>query len=170
MKTVRLILLMLTLCVTTVNAQRRLVVADVETDAVIAGANVEGSGYYTTSDSTGCFVVPDSCRTLVFSHVNYESRIVNVDEVRDTVFLISKLLNLKEVVVFGKVRYEDDGLDGLRKSLKLQRTEAQLMASDPSKPAGISLSLLSKLLPKKWRSSYRKEQRRKHHEEVLREY
>ena len=27
-----------------------------------------------------------------FSHVNYESRIINLEEVRDTVFLISKLL------------------------------------------------------------------------------
>ena len=170
MKTTRLILLLLTLCAATATAQRRLVVADVETDGIIAGANVEGNGYYAVSDSMGHFTAPDSCRTLVFSHVNYESRIVNLEEVRDTVFLISKLLNLKEVVVFGKVRYEEDGLDELRRSLRLQRKEAQLMANDPGKPASIPLGLLSKLLPKKWRSGYRKEQRQKHHEDVLREY
>ena len=41
---------------------------------------------------------------MVFSHVNYESRIINMEEVRDTVYLISKLLNVKEVVVFGKAK------------------------------------------------------------------
>ena len=170
MKTVRLILLLLILGVATASAQRRLVVADVETNEVIAKANVEGSNFHAVTDSTGCFLAPDSCHSLVFSHVNYESRIVNIEEVRDTVFLISKLLSLQEVVVFGKVRYEDDGLDELRKSLHLQRSEAQLAAADPSKAASIPIGMLAKLLPKKWRPGYKKEQRKKLHEEILRDY
>ena len=115
-------------------------------------------------------MAPDSCRTLLFSHVNYESRMVNMQEVAgDTIFIISKLLNLKEVVVFGKLQYEDDGLDELRKSLRMQRTEAQLVAADPSK-ASLPLGLLTKLLPKKWRPGYKSEQRRRRHEEILRNY
>ncbi|MCR5158169.1 MAG: carboxypeptidase-like regulatory domain-containing protein [Prevotella sp.] len=152
-------------------SQRQLTVADVETLLPVAGVSVQGKDRTTQTDSLGRFALPDSSRTLVFSHVNYESRIVNMDEVAsDTVFIISKLLSVKEVVVFGKVHYEDDGLDELRKSLRIKRTEAQLLASDPSKPAGIPLGLLGKLIPKKWRSSYKKEQRKKRHEEILREY
>ena len=164
------IILLLSLGMNTALSQRRLVVADVETLLPVAGVSVQGKGGVAYTDSTGHFMLPDSSRTMVFSHVNYESRIVNLEEVRDTVFIISKLLSLKEVVVFGKVHYEDDGLDELRRRLHIQRTESQLLAADPSKPASLPIALLAKLLPKKWRSSFRKEQRRKHHDDVLREY
>ena len=82
-------------------AQRRLVVVDVETLMPVAGANVSSKDGNLTTDSLGFFSVSDSCKTLSFSHVNYESRLVNLKEVRDTIFLISKLLNIKEVIVFG---------------------------------------------------------------------
>ena len=104
-------------------SQRQLTVADVETLLPVAGVSVQGKDRTTQTDSLGRFALPDSSRTLVFSHVNYESRIVNMDEVAsDTVFIISKLLSVKEVVVFGKVHYEDDGLDELRKSLRIKRS------------------------------------------------
>lgn len=170
MKRLRLLLLLLLAAVTTAQAQRQLVVADIETGEIVARANVEGTNFHAVTDSAGCFSAPDSCRTLLFSHVNYESRMVNMQEVAgDTIFIISKLLNLKEVVVFGKLQYEDDGLDDLRKSLRMQRTEAQLAAADPSK-ASLPLGLLAKLLPKKWRPGYKSEQRRRRHEEILRNY
>ena len=166
-----LIILFLTMGTVSAFSQKRLVVADVETLLPVAGVSVQGKGQAVVTDSAGRFAVPDSSRTLLFSHVNYESRIVNLDDVAaDTVFIISKLLNLKEVVVFGKVHYENDGLDELRRNLRIQRTEAQLLANDPNKPATVPLSLLSRLLPKKWRASYKREQRRKRHEDLLREY
>ena len=170
MKTMLLVILFLIMGLPAAFGQRRLLVADVETLAPVAGVSVQGKEHAVTTDSLGFFSVPDSSRTLVFSHVNYESRIVNIDEVRDTVFIISKLLGLKEVVVFGKALYEEDGLDELRKSLRIARSEAQLLASDPSQPASLPLSLLAKLLPKKWRPGYKKEQRRKRHEDILRAY
>ena len=73
-------------------AQRRLVVVDVETLIPVVGANVISKDGNCTTDSLGYFSVSDSCKTLSFSHVNYESRLVNLNEVRDTVFMISKLL------------------------------------------------------------------------------
>ena len=171
MKTKLLIILFLSMGVSAAFAQRQLVVADIETLNPVAGTSVQGKEHVVITDSLGRFFVPDSSRTLVFSHVNYESRIVNMDDLAgDTVYIISKLLNLKEVVVFGKAHYEEDGLDELRKSLHIQRTEAQLLAADPSKPATIPLGMLAKLLPKKWRPGYKKEQRRKRHEDILREY
>lgn len=95
-------LTLLLLSVQQIIAQKQLTVVDVETLIPINGANVLGKGFIVQTDSTGRIMVPDSCRSLSFSHVNYESRLLNIEEVRDTVFLISKLLNLKEVVVFGQ--------------------------------------------------------------------
>ena len=88
-------------------AQRRLVVVDVETLIPVAGANVVSREGTVTTDSLGHVSVSDSCKSLSLSHVNYESRLINLNEVRDTVFMISKLLNLKEVVVFGHGKKRD---------------------------------------------------------------
>lgn len=149
------------------SAQRRLTVADVETLVPIGGVNVVGSHFTTVSDSTGSFTAPDSTVTLAFSHVNYESRLINLTEVRDTVYLISKLLNLKEVYVFGKGK-GDDQLKELRKRLRIDKTEKQLMAADPSQGFNI-LPLITQLLPKKWRQSA-KARRRQQLKEILEEY
>ena len=96
-----LLLLLITAVVSQAFAQRRLVVVDVETLVPVIGANVVNADGNTTTDSLGYFSVSDSCRSLAFSHVNYEPRMINLTEVRDTVYLISKLLNVREVVVFG---------------------------------------------------------------------
>ena len=97
-----LLLLLITAVVSQAFAQRRLVVVDVETLVPVIGANVVSADGNTTTDSLGYFSVSDSCRSLAFSHVNYEPRMINLTEVRDTVYLISKLLNVREVVVFGQ--------------------------------------------------------------------
>ena len=94
--------LLVALCVA-LHAQRRLTVVDVETRVPIRGVNVTSRTQRAdTTDWQGVIIVPDTCRTLSFSHVKYESRILNLSEVKDTVFLISKLMGLNEVVVFGK--------------------------------------------------------------------
>ena len=71
------------------HAQRRLVVVDVETLQPVVGANVISKDGSATTDSLGYVSVNDSCKSLSFSHVNYESRLVNLKELNDTVFLIS---------------------------------------------------------------------------------
>jgi hypothetical protein len=83
--------------------------------------------------------------------------------------LISKLLGVKEVVVFGKGKL-DDRLEDLNKNLRRQIKEAQLLANDPNKPASLPLGLLAKLLPKKWRPGYKDAQRKKRHDDILRSY
>ena len=99
MKMMRFTLLLLFMSVVTqAFAQRRLVVVDVETLIPVVGANVVSKDGNTTTDSLGYFSVSDSCHSLAFSHVNYEPRMINLTEVRDTVYLISKLLNVREVV------------------------------------------------------------------------
>lgn len=148
------------------SAQRQLRVVDVETLFPVAGANVVSKNRTAQTDSMGCIVVSDSCRTLVFSHVNYESRMLNLEEVRDTVFLISKLLNLKEVVVFGQKK-RDDKLKDLKNQLGLSPTDAQLIAASNS---GMNLfGLIGKLIPKKWRKS-KKESRRERLKRIIEEY
>ena len=168
MKTMRRILLMLLMAaVTHAFAQRRLVVVDVETLIPVAGANVVTSDGNTTTDSLGYFSVSDSCRTMAFSHVNYEPRMIHLEEVRDTVFLISKLLNIREVVVFGHGPHYVLP-EALKKQLRMSKIEAQLAAADPSS-GGNLLALVGRFLPKKWRTS-KKERRLKQWKQVLDDY
>ena len=150
MKATRIYLLLAVfLCSVAASAQRRLVVVDVETLVHVDGANVVGDNFSAQTDTLGCVVVPDSCRSLLFSHINYESRVVKLEEVRDTVFLISKLLNLKEVVVFGKTPHVED-YSRLQKRLGLSTTDLQLAAAKSN--GGINLlGLIGSLVPKSWR-------------------
>ena len=148
-------------------AQRRLVVVDVETLIPVAGANVVSREGTVTTDSLGHVSVSDSCKSLSLSHVNYESRLINLNEVRDTVFMISKLLNLKEVVVFGHGKKRD--YSELQRRLGLDRVEAQLAAA--GSPGMDHVALFNTLfVPKKWRASYRKKQRMKRLREILDSY
>lgn len=166
MPRVRLFLLLLMAGAIQGFAQRRLVVVDVETMIPVVGANVISKDGNCTTDSLGYFSVSDSCKTLSFSHVNYESRLVNLNEVRDTVFLISKLLNIKEVVVFGHGQRQELP-DALKKQLEVDKKDAQLAAIDPS--SGNLLSLIGYLIPKKWRKN-KKEARRKRLKQILENY
>ena len=167
MKMIRGILLLFLMAVATqVFSQRKLVVVDVETLIPVVGANVVSKDGTTTTDSLGYFSVSDSCRSLAFSHVNYEPRMINLTEVRDTVYLISKLLNVREVVVFGHGPH-DVLPEALKKQLKINKTEAALAAADPS--AVNLLPLLARLIPKKWRRN-KKEERLKRLKQILEDY
>ena len=163
----RILWLFLMAVVTQVFAQRRFVVVDVETLIPVTGANVVTSDGNTTTDSLGYFSVSDSCRTMAFSHVNYEPRMIRLEEVRDTVFLISKLLNIREVVVFGHGPH-DVLPEALKKQLKINKTEAELVSIDPSS-GGNLLPLLARLIPKKWRRN-KKEEQMKQLKRILEEY
>ena len=148
-----------------VAAQKKMVVVDIETLIPIGGVNVTGNNGSFTTDSLGWFAVPDSAKSLAFSHVNYESRLINMEEVCDTVFLISKLLNIKEVVVFGHAQYRDD-MKALKKQLRMNKVEAQLMAANPS--GGNLLALFEYIIPKSWRS--KKETKRERLKRILDAY
>ena len=166
-----LFLTLMVLCSTGLSAQRQLTVVDVETLVPVIGANVVGKyGSYVT-DSLGMVSVSDSSMTLTFSHVNYDGRIINLSEVRDTVFLISKLLNLKEVVVFCVNKSKRPDFSELNNGLKLNKVEAQLAAADLSKGTSIDLGkVVNFILPKKWRPGYKKAQRKKRLKEILDDY
>jgi hypothetical protein len=161
-----LLLLLITAVVSQAFAQRRLVVVDVETLVPVIGANVVSADGNTTTDSLGYFSVSDSCRSLAFSHVNYEPRMINLTEVRDTVYLISKLLNVREVVVFGHGPH-DVLPEALKKQLKINKTEAELAAANPG--GANLLPLLARLIPKKWRKN-KKEERMKRLRQILEDY
>lgn len=146
-----------------VHAQRRLTVVDVETRVPIRGVNVTSRTQRAdTTDWQGVIIVPDTCRTLSFSHVKYESRILNLNEVRDTVFLISKLMGLNEVVVIGKGK-DDDKLKELKRQLILDPKEAQLIAADPSQGFDV-LGLIQSIFKK------RKERKQERYRRMLEEY
>lgn len=152
-------------------SQRHLVVVDVETLIPVSGANVVSREGTSVTDSLGHVLVSDSCQSLSFSHVNYESRIINLAELRDTVFMISKLLNVKEVVVFGHGPQEEIS-DDLKKKLKMDAIDAQLAAANPNSGINV-LAILKMLIPKKWLASLRKnskEERLKRLQKMLDEY
>lgn len=145
------------------HAQRRLTVVDVETRVPIRGVNVTSRTQRAdTTDWQGVIIVPDTCRTLSFSHVKYESRILNLSEVRDTVFLISKLMGLNEVVVIGKGK-DEDKLKELKRQLILDPKEAQLIAADPSQGFDV-LGLIQSIFKK------RKERKQERYRRMLEEY
>lgn len=167
MKNLRSHLLLIALvCCMGCLGQRRLAVIDFETLMPVGGANAAGNGFVCLADSLGFVSVPDSCRSLLFSHVNYESRLVNLDEVRDTVFLLSKLLSVKEVVVFGKTPVVEDYKE-LQNHMRLSKTELQ-MASIQSANGNL-FGLLKYLIPKKWRKSP-KQKRKELRKKILEEY
>ena len=145
-------------------SQRHLVVVDVETLVPVAGANVVSREGTRVTDSLGHVLVSDSCQSLSFTHVNYESRIINVTELhRDTVYMISKLLNIKEVVVFGKGPLKElpPGLN-----LKMNPIDAQLSAANPN--SGVQVfEILKMLIPKKWRENLQRKLRKNSKEERL---
>ena len=152
-------------------SQRRLVVVDVETLIPVAGANVVSREGTSVTDSLGYVLVSDSCKSLSFSHVNYESRIINLTELRDTVFMISKLLNIKEVVVFGHGPQEEIS-DDLKKKLRMDPIDAQLAVANPNSGINV-LAILKMLIPKKWLARLRKnskEERLKRLKKMLDEY
>ena len=170
--------MLLLLAVLSINgfAQRRLTVVDVETLIPVVGANVVSREGTNVTDSLGLVVVSDSCQSLSFTHVNYESRIINVTELRrDTVYMISKLLNIKEVVVFGHGPEEKLSFN-IKEELKRKSVDAQLAAANPN--SGIQVfEILKMLIPKKWRESLRnklrkntKEERLKRLQQMLDEY
>ena len=147
-------------------AQRKLVVVDIETLQPVVGANVVSKDGTTITDSLGYVSIADSCKSLSFSHVNYESRLVNLKELNDTVYLISKLLNIKEVVVFGHGPH-DVLPESLKKQIRMNKKEAQLAAIDPGSVN--LLPFITYLIPKKWRVSA-KEKRRRRMKEILDNY
>ncbi len=169
---IRTILLASTLlCSLMASSQRRLTVVDVETLFPIGGANVVGKGVTTQTDSLGHVTVTDSCKSLIFSHVNYENRIINVEEVRDTVFLISKLLNLKEVVVLGKGKPRDE-LKELNSRLHLSKEEIQAIKAAQGSGVNV-LALINYVIPKRWKEYWRKntkEGRRERLKKILQDY
>ncbi len=150
------------LCLIT-HAQRRFVVVDVETRVPIRGVNVaSGEHQSDTTNWQGYITVADSSRSLFLSHVNYESRLLNVSEVKDTIFLISKLLGLPEVTVLGKGKGEDR-LKELKKQMLIDKKEMQLAAADPSRGFNV-LGLVQKLFKR------RKESKKERFRRLLEEY
>ena len=150
------------------SAQRRLVVCDVETLEPISSVSVRSSAGVEVSDSSGYFSVPDTCKSLMLSHLNYESRLLKLNEVHDTVFLVSKFLGMHEVVVFG--RGKDDGVaERMNKMLTLNKTDAQLLANNPAN-GGNLLSLVGRAIGKLISKKSSKAKRKKKAKEILENY
>ena len=163
------LILLLLLCAIGIRAQRRLVVVDVETLVPVTNANVTTQDGVWQTDSAGKITVPNTSKTLVVSHVNYEERIVDLSELRDTVFVISKLLNVKEVIVFGQDKQARDYRE-LNKRMQLEKTELQLAGAKANMGGGLNLmGLIGYLIPNKNKLS-KKERKKKKLKDILDNY
>jgi hypothetical protein len=150
-------------------AQRRLVVIDVETLKPITDVNITTESGIWHSDSLGFINIPEKTKTLILSHVNYEERLVNLSELRDTVFLISKLLNLKEVIVFGKDKQQLD-YQKLNKIMQPDKKELRMVAAGKNMNGGLNLlGLINYLFPSEKKLS-KKEKKKKKLKEILDKY
>lgn len=169
MSTRLIIILLLILGYAEIKAQRRLVVIDIETMKPITEVNITTENGIWHSDSLGYITIPESSKTLIFSHVNYEERLVNLSELRDTVFLISKLLNLKEVIVFGKDKQQRD-YRKLNEKMQPDTKELQMVAAGKNMNGGLNLlGLINYLFPSEKRLS-KKEKKKKKLKEILDKY
>lgn len=150
-----------------VSAQKRVVVVDWDTFVPISNVSVTSLLGTAVTDSLGCFEVPEGSQTLLFSHLNYSSRLVNMKEVGDTVLLMSNNLRVDGVVVFGAPK-ENENLKKLNKSVRMAKTEAELVSADPGQ--GINLiGVTNYLIPKGWRKNSKAE-RKKRLKKALKEY
>lgn len=169
MSTRLIIIILLILGYAEIKAQRRLVVIDIETMKPITEVNITTESGIWHSDSLGYINIPESSKTLIFSHVNYEERLVNLSELRDTVFLISKLLNLKEVIVFGKDKQQHD-YRKLNEKMQPDTKELQMVAAGKNMNGGLNLlGLINYLFPSEKRLS-KKEKKKKKLKEILDKY
>ena len=146
-------------------AQKQRTVIDGDTGHGLANVTVMGRDFTVVTDSMGRYTLPHDCKTLLFSHINYTSYLVNLTDLGDSVALFSKTLRIDEVTVMGKPTGKDP-LARLNKSLRMDETEAQLRSANPN---GNLLGLLSYLIPKKWRKSS-KQRRKEKLKKTLEEY
>jgi len=123
------------LLASSVMAQRRLVVINVESKVPVRDVKVstdDGQEVITSWD--GCFAVSDSCHRLDFSHPDFEHRYVLNSELRsDTIFLIPNMNAIREVVVYGHRRF-DERMAQMMQPSEEQRELAKLPKVIPSGP------------------------------------
>ena len=106
-------------------AQRRMVVVNVESKVLVRDVVVSADGgqeMRTTWD--GLFALPDSFLRLDFRHPDFERRYVLCSEIKgDTIFLISNMNALREVVIYGERRFDKRIAQMLRPSPQQQERD-----------------------------------------------
>ena len=84
-------------------AQRQCVVIDASTKQPLRGVFVRCDNDSTVKTPwNGLICLPDSFRTVSFSHPKFERRILKQSELEDSVFMLPSSQMLNEVVVYGK--------------------------------------------------------------------
>ena len=83
------------------SAQRRVLVADIDSKAPVGKVKIctDRNRTYTT-DYTGHVVIDTFFKTATVAHPTYLSRIIDLKQTTDTIFLLPNML--KEVVIFGE--------------------------------------------------------------------
>lgn len=135
------------------SAQRRVVVRDMETKTPLRDVQVLVDGRTDrrlVTDYKGECDIPDTIRSLVLCHPQYERRTMDSCEVGDTIELLPGLNKMDEVVIIGqKHKQMAHDISGMRKSVK------GATAGMP-KPSGMDfLSIFN------WKKAKRQEERKK---------
>ena len=129
----RLLLMVCVLWLHGLLAQKRCVVADIESHKPLRGVKVYTDANYTAeTDYTGNFLLPAGFKVLTLTGFGYMRRIVHPTEVADTLFLLPTMLN--EVVILGEA--PKPGFD-------LSRSIRQSTAGIPKKTAPVTFDFFS---------------------------
>ena len=122
------------LCCVGVMAQRKLVVASLESKAPQRDVQVRiDNGSEIRTPWNGMIEIPDSFKRIDFCHPKFQRRYVLRDEIHgDTIFLIPTLRAIDEVVILGKDRRKDMMTNMLRPTTPKEVPLPQVVAAGPN--------------------------------------
>lgn len=84
-------------------AQKRGVLVDMSNHQRVAFAKIyTNTGSMITSDKEGIFTLPTNAQSVTVSHPRYMSRVLDKNDMRDTIELLPRSIDLNEVVITAK--------------------------------------------------------------------
>jgi len=108
------------------SAQKKCVILDIETKQPVRDAHVQvDSTSVLKTNYRGECVLPDKFKKISISNPLYETLALNLNEVRDTIVLLSNANRIKEVVVNGKRPVLKLNFDGIKENLHLNQVQSQ---------------------------------------------
>jgi hypothetical protein len=87
-----------------VNGQNKIFyVKDKGSKKIVSNVNIDLlNGNFTSSDNTGKIIIKNSIKKILLSHVGFENLLLETKDIRDTVFMLNKTINLNEVLISSK--------------------------------------------------------------------
>lgn len=143
-----------------VQAQRQLVVVNVESKVPIRDVRVNTDhGQETRTAWNGLFTVPDTFTRIDLAHPEYERRYVLRSELHsDTIFLIPNIHALREVVIYGERRFDKRMASMMRPSPEAEKNRLPDIVPAGPDILALAMWLYDKTIGKKAEARSRRKQ------------